>query len=243
MDWLLDLVRAERVTLEYSLRLLLSLVVGGVIGLERERSNQAAGLRTHVLISLGSSLIMIVSLTMVAAGAPPEGAGATVTLRGGDPGRIAAQVVSGVGFIGAGTIMRFGGSVRGLTTAASIWIAAALGLSIGGGLYFVSAVGTAIALFTLTTLNRVEKRMFPDRTYKMLEVNVRDKRISTDAIIPILRKHRIQVSNVDVTQAIEKQTVKMRFLVKIAEDTDLRALYDEINEIDNVYQVKLEQPS
>ena len=242
MDWLLDLVRAERVTLEYSLRLLLSLVVGGVIGLERERSNQAAGLRTHVLISLGSSLIMIVSLTMVAAGVPPEGVAAG-TLRGGDPGRIAAQVVSGVGFIGAGTIMRFGGSVRGLTTAASIWIAAALGLSIGGGLYFVSAVGTAIALFTLTTLNRVEKRMFPDRTYKMLEVNVRDKRISTDAIIPILRKHRIQVSNVDVTQAIEKQTVKMRFLVKIAEDTDLRALYDEINEIDNVYQVKLEQPS
>lgn len=224
--------------LEYSLRLVLTLLVGGAIGLERERSNQAAGLRTHILIGLGACSLMILSSSMAQNG---TGDG-LFAVRGGDPGRIAAQVVSGIGFIGAGTIMRFGGSVRGLTTAASIWIVAALGLVIGGGLYVIAGVATVIVLFTLTVLNRLERRMFPDRAFKVLEVNVRGTRITTDAVLPILRKHRIRISNIDVAQALEKQTVKMKFLVKIGDDTDLRGLYEDLNTIEQVYQVKLEQP-
>ena len=230
MDW--------AVQLEYSLRLVLTLLVGGAIGLERERSNQAAGLRTHILISLGACSLMILSSSMAQNG----GGDGLIAVRGGDPGRIAAQVVSGIGFIGAGTIMRFGGSVRGLTTAASIWIVAALGLVIGGGLYVIAGVATVIVLFTLTILNRFERRMFPDRAYKVLEINVRGTRITTDAVLPILRKHRIHVSNIDVAQALEKQTVKMKFLIKIADETDLRGLYEDLNTIEQVYQVKLEQP-
>ncbi len=243
MSWFQELLNSEQFVLEYALRLFLTLLVGGAIGLERERSNQAAGLRTHILISLGAAVLMILSMSMAAG---PDGAGDAQALtlgRGGDPGRIAAQVVSGIGFIGAGTIMRFGGSVRGLTTAASIWIAAALGLTIGGGLYFVAATGTLITLFALTFLSKVERRMFPDRAFKTLEVNIRDTKITTDVVLPILRKHGIHVSNIDVTQALEKQTVKMKFLVKIADTTNIQALYEDLNTIEQVYQVKLEQPS
>ncbi|TVR61859.1 MAG: MgtC/SapB family protein [Spirochaetaceae bacterium] len=215
--------------LEHLLQLALSLIAGGAIGLERERSNQPAGLRTHILIALGATLLMQLSRYIAL---PPTG---------GDPGRIAAQVVSGIGFLGAGAILRFGGNVKGLTTAASIWIVAALGLVIGGGLYLLATAATLLVLFTLTTLNQLEKRMFPDRSVKVLEVNLRDTRINTDTIVAILRRHGIHVSNIDVTQALEKKTVKMKFIVKIAEDTDLKALYDEINAVDTVYQVKLEQ--
>ncbi len=243
MDWIVDVGGWGEAALEYTVRLILTLVVGGAIGLERERSNQPAGLRTHILIAIGSSMLMMLSMEMAQTGGAPEATGALVLGRGGDPGRIAAQVVSGIGFIGAGTIMRFGGSVRGLTTAASIWIVAALGLVIGGGLYFVAAGGAIITLFTLTVLNRLERRLFPDRTYKVLEVNVRGTTIPTDIVLPIFRKHGIHVSNIDVTPALEKQTVKMKFLVKIAESTDLRKLYDELKTVEQVYQVKLEQPT
>ncbi len=229
MTWMTTVIPGAEFALEHLLQLVLSLIAGGAIGLERERSNQPAGLRTHILIALGATLLMQLSRYIAL---PPTG---------GDPGRIAAQVVSGIGFLGAGAILRFGGNVKGLTTAASIWIVAALGLVIGGGLYLLAAAATLLVLFTLTTLNRIEKRMFPDRSIKVLEVNLRDTRINTDTIVAILRKHGIHVSNIDVTQAIEKKTVKMKFIVKIAEDTDLKALYDELNSVDTVYQVKLEQ--
>ncbi len=229
MTWMTTVIPGAEFALEHLLQLVLSLIAGGAIGLERERSNQPAGLRTHILIALGATLLMQLSRYIAL---PPTG---------GDPGRIAAQVVSGIGFLGAGAILRFGGNVKGLTTAASIWIVAALGLVIGGGLYVLAAAATLLVLFTLTTLNRIEKRMFPDRSVKVLEVNLRDTRINTDTIVPILRKHGIHVSNIDVTQAIEKKTVKMKFIVKIAENTDLKALYDEIHAVETVYQVKLEQ--
>ncbi|NLN06375.1 MAG: MgtC/SapB family protein, partial [Firmicutes bacterium] len=104
---------------ELILRLFVSVLLGGLVGLERERHNRPAGLRTHILVCLGSALIMIVSF-----------AGFSGTFGfSGDPARIAAQVVSGIGFLGAGTILRQGGFVRGLTTAASLWVVAAVGLS------------------------------------------------------------------------------------------------------------------
>lgn len=230
MQWFVDLFNSQKTVLEYALRLVLSLIAGGAIGLERERNSKGAGLRTHILIAVGSTLLMLLSITVATK------AGSA------DPGRIAAQVVSGIGFIGAGTIMRFGGNVRGLTTAASIWIVAALGLAIGGGLYFLALVAVLLTLFTLTVLHQIERHIFTDRTYKVLEVNMSGTKISSDAIMSILEAHGIHVRNVDVTQAIQKKTVKMKFLIKIADEADLKELYTEINTVKNVIQVKLEQP-
>ena len=121
--------------LEMILRVLLAAVLGAAIGYERERHGKAAGLRDHILISVGAALFTIASILGFGAGA--------------DPARIAAGIVAGVGFIGAGVIFRGGEGVAGITTAASIWVAAAIGLAVGAGLYLISAMATAITVGTL----------------------------------------------------------------------------------------------
>jgi putative Mg2+ transporter-C (MgtC) family protein len=128
---------AHALQLELSLRLVVAFVVGGIVGIERERRAKAAGLRTHMLVSGGSAIFTVASLTLFSGGST------------GDRGRVAAQIVTGVGFLGAGAIIRSGASVSGLTTSATIWVAAGLGMLAGGGAYalaVVSAVLTIIAL-------------------------------------------------------------------------------------------------
>ncbi len=129
-------------------RLLLAVALAGVLGSEREIAGQAAGLRTHVLVSLGAACFTLVSLLgFIGYG--------TVQ----DPGRVAAQVVTGVGFLGAGAIWRSGVSVRGLTTAASIWMAAAVGMLAGSGLYLIATGATVLAWLTLYAVKRLEQRL------------------------------------------------------------------------------------
>jgi putative Mg2+ transporter-C (MgtC) family protein len=130
------------VQLELVLRLGLSVALGAVIGLERERDRQAAGLRTHILVTLGATLFTIVS----AYGFSGPSA---------DPTRIAAQIVTGIGFIGAGAILHHRGSVHGLTTAASLWAVAAIGMAAGAGLYPMAIASTGIVLVVLWLLDRV----------------------------------------------------------------------------------------
>ncbi|MEJ5190181.1 MAG: MgtC/SapB family protein, partial [Breznakiellaceae bacterium] len=117
--------------LDITLRLALSFIAGGIVGFERTSRHQVAGLRTHILICVGSTLLMLLSLWI-----PEQFLG----LKSGDPGRIAAQVVSGIGFLGAGAIMRLGNNVKGLTTAASLWLIAAVGLALGAGFYLAAGL-------------------------------------------------------------------------------------------------------
>ena len=131
------------------LRLVLSVVFGGLVGIEREVHGRAAGLRTHILVSLGSALFMITSLLV---GASYGHLGSV------DPSRIAAGVVTGIGFLGAGAIIRFGISIRGLTTAASIWAVAAIGLAVGAGLYIAAGTATLLVVVVLF-LSRLEEKM------------------------------------------------------------------------------------
>jgi putative Mg2+ transporter-C (MgtC) family protein len=136
------------------LKLALSILFGGIIGLEREISGKPAGLRTNILICLGSALLMDVSIRV----------GVTVDgTRVGDPARLAAQVVSGIGFLGAGTIMQARGAVLGLTTAATIWVVAAIGLTVGSGMYLEACGATILVAFVLFGLGRVERRLLAAR--------------------------------------------------------------------------------
>jgi putative Mg2+ transporter-C (MgtC) family protein len=126
------------------LRLLLATLIGGIIGLQREMRGKVAGLRTLILVSLGSCLFMLISIRLFEA------------YSGVDPSRIVAQVVIGIGFIGAGAVVRAKGAVIGLTTAASIWVTAACGLAVGGGLYLEGGLVAFITLLVLEFLSRVE---------------------------------------------------------------------------------------
>ena len=142
---------------EIALRLSIATLLSGLVGFDRERNESSAGLRTHALVGMSSCLLMIASAFGFAdiLGTPH------VTL---DPSRVAAQVVTGIGFLGAGTIMARGSFVRGLTTAASVWSVAAIGLAVGGGLYVAATFATVLALALLALLRPVERRM--DRRWR-----------------------------------------------------------------------------
>lgn len=136
-------------------RLFCALVIGVLIGIDRELTRRPAGLRTHMLVALGACVVMIIGQLVFAEYSP---LGATP-----DPARMAAQVVAGVGFLGAGTILREGNSVRGLTTAASLWAVACLGMAVGGGYYAVGLFGTIFMLVTLVVFDWLQKIMMKDR--------------------------------------------------------------------------------
>jgi putative Mg2+ transporter-C (MgtC) family protein len=138
-------------------QLVLAILLGGAIGLERESRGRPAGLRTHILVCLGATIIMIASTRMaIITQVLPSASRIQV-----DPGRIAAGIVTGIGFLGAGAIIRIGDLVRGLTTAGCIWFVAALGITIGQGLYALAIVSTVFALAVLLALIQVEKRIQP----------------------------------------------------------------------------------
>ncbi len=132
--------------LQVLIRLSFAGILGGIIGFEREKHGRAAGFRTHILVSIGSALVMLTSLYMY------ELYGSKVPI---DPGRIAAGIVTGIGFLGAGTIIRSGATVRGLTTAASLWSIAGIGMAVGCGFYIAAMVATLLIFVTLFLLRRI----------------------------------------------------------------------------------------
>ncbi len=146
---------------EYVMRLVIALLIGGAIGLEREFKGKPAGMRTNMLICVGSCLIMILSIE-VARMAPTTS----------DPGRIAAQVVTGIGFLGAGTIIRSRFHVVGLTTAATIWALSALGLAIGAGYILLSAIVALLITITLIVIGYVENKLETKRSYHVVQITI-----------------------------------------------------------------------
>lgn len=143
-------------TLEFVLRIFVAAILGGAVGLEREYRDKAAGFRTHFLVALGSALFMIISAYGF------EGVLTNENMRL-DVSRIAAQVVSGIGFIGAGTIIFQKNAVRGLTTAAGVWVTAAIGLTCGAGMYLLAIISTALVLVGMEAFNYVLRLLNKDR--------------------------------------------------------------------------------
>lgn len=136
--------------LDLVIRLTVAVILGGIIGTERELQQEEAGLRTHTLVALGAATFTVISSHAFSELSP-------------DPTRIAAQIVTGVGFIGAGTILRLEGSIRGLSTAASLWAAGAIGMAAGAELYIVAAGATTLALIVLEVLERIEQAVLRSR--------------------------------------------------------------------------------
>jgi putative Mg2+ transporter-C (MgtC) family protein len=153
----MDLVASGILHYDFSLlgRLVLAAVLGGMLGFEREIHGRPAGFRTHLLVALGACLMMLVSEFFLS---KYNHLTSTSAIRI-DPGRVAAQIVTGIGFLGAGAIIKDGSAVRGLTTAACLWVAAGIGMAAGTGLYLLAVMVTGMSVGTLMFLKRVEKRM------------------------------------------------------------------------------------
>lgn len=182
---------------ESLIRLSLAFVLGGLIGWEREKNNRPAGFRTHILVAMSSCLAMLINYEVFE------------TFKGMtnlDPGRMGSYVISGIGFLGAGTIIREGASVKGLTTAASLWASACLGLSVGAGLYPISIFMTMTILFVLLVMNKVEFVMSRKRLSKKIiadndNVDTRDHDDSLEqsALYMDLLKEILNNENIEIT--------------------------------------------
>lgn len=180
--------------LDLTLRMVLAVVLGGLIGLEREWSNHAAGFRTHILVCIGATSIMLLSIY----GFSQFIAEPNVRT---DPARLAAQVISGIGFLGAGAILRNGPSISGLTTAASIWVVAAIGLSVGAGFYYPAALATFLVLVSLFLLNKWEKHLLRNRRNQEIIIKIYDRPGALGRIATKFGEQNIQIKNLSMEPA------------------------------------------
>ena len=214
------------------IRLGFGFLAGAVIGFERSSRRQVAGLRTHILIATGATLLMLLSI-YIPQQLSPE--------RSGDPGRIAAQVVSGIGFLGAGAMIRLGNNIRGLTTAASLWFIAAVGLVIGAGMFVAAGAATALGLVTLMFLHKVERKIFPAQHFKLLEIFYKDNKSNTKSALDIIKKSGIEIQSEDVNQGSKVKGTKVRLLVRVPDKVDIAAIARSIKSSGQVKRVDIKE--
>ncbi len=184
----------------YITRLLIALVIGAAVGLEREFQGKAAGIRTNMLMCIGSCLIMIISIEV-----------ARMAGHAADPGRIAAQVVTGVGFLGAGTIIRSRFHVSGLTTAATIWVLSALGLAIGAGHILLAVVGAACITITLTLIKYLENAIAGIRPNHIIQLTLDARRGIIGTIIEEFTIMKIVSEALDVNRSGSSWTATFEY--------------------------------
>lgn len=205
------------------LRLIVSLVLGSLIGMERETHGRPAGLRTHVLVCMGSTLFTIASF-VIAGPQRPQGPI-------NDPGRIAAQIVTGIGFLGAGTIIHQGSIVRGLTTAASIWVVAAIGLAVGIGtptMMGVAVVTSLLVVITLYLMSKLDRYLVSSHGERYLTISTGADPDRLCAILQMLPKHDARARSIESLESDEQGVQVLRLRLRVGREFDEVALGSEL---------------
>lgn len=223
-----ELFSAEVNQINASFRLFVGLILGSVIGYERKRKGQMAGLRTFALISMGATLAMILSIYV-----------ADLFFIKGDPTRIAAQVVSGIGFLGAGAIIQMKGSVRGLTTAAGIWVTAAVGMVVGAGLYILAIFATVSVLFVLSWLEAYEQKNNFSWSTKVIRVKLRGIVTSTQVYTKTFEQFDVHVNDTYLTFDYENNYTLANFVVLTKEKTDFSELFVTLGNLNETLSITL----
>lgn len=214
-------------TTEMLLRLFLGLLIGGIIGFERQVHGRPAGFRTHILVCIASVLLMILSEHTAGSG----------FLRS-DPGRIAAGAITGIGFLGAGVVLKTGFSIQGLTTAACIWVVSAIGLAIGIGLYLPGIITFLITIFTLTLL-RVLERKVPKLTFRFLTIEA-DNGITEEEITSILEGYGASINNVNYeTRTTSHKESVFHITFAFYRRLSIKALADSLSDLPQVKRVSI----
>lgn len=195
---------------EVLIRLGLAVVLGGVIGWQREHKERAAGLRTHMLVCVGSCLLMIVSVyAFIGPGLP----------KGTDAAKVAAGVITGMGFLGAGTIIKQGPVVKGLTTAASLWMTSGIGLALGMALYVPALLTTVLALVVLIAIKFLDPFISGGKGPKMLDIVLAGTDKQLAKLMEFLNKSRISVDSVNITASLEDESI-LKLALKLPQDLD-----------------------
>jgi putative Mg2+ transporter-C (MgtC) family protein len=216
-------------------QLVLAILLGGAIGLERESRGRPAGLRTHILVCLGATIIMIASTRMaIISQVLPSASRIQV-----DPGRIAAGIVTGIGFLGAGAIIRIGDLVRGLTTAGCIWFVAALGITIGQGLYALAVVSTLLALAVLLALTQVEKRIQPVvyRTIVAVAPLPQSEALETGCCA-LFREQQIRVQDIVQRLSVAEDRAEITFKISVRQQLQSGNVLRAVSALPGVIEVR-----
>jgi len=217
--------------LEVGLRLLLAAVLGAVVGLERERQGQPAGLRTHTILAIGSTLAMTISINIAMQFRP--------LVPNGDPARLAAQVVSGIGFLGAGAILRYGTSIKGLTTATSLWTIAIVGLAVGAGHYISGVTATFLLLAILVLLNIIEKKFIRTYTTVSLSIEAHDRVGLLDEIKDMLKQEGKKVISTTVGRDLVNKTMSITIILKTLEEEPMESLVAGLSILEGIRSFRL----
>ncbi len=220
--------------LEIVFRLIAALAAGGLIGLERSHRGRPAGFRTHALVCLASSLLMLV--TVYESHWMPRDAAARVVL---DPTRLAQGIMTGIGFVGAGAIIKEGLTVRGLTTAASIWITAAIGILTGVGFYFAAVLGTVLTLGTLSAFRWIERRL-PTESYAVFMVRfAREAVMDEVALRQLIGEHDLDLHNLSYRLRGEVGQFEYRMVLRTLNPENLLKLSNTLNSRQGVLEYRI----
>jgi len=210
--------------LDLSARLIIAAILGALIGAEREYHGHPAGIRTHMLVALGSAIFTVLSI---------HGFGQEADASRVDPTRIAAQIVTGIGFLGAGAILKDGVVIRGLTTAASLWATAAVGLGAGAGEYVVAIVGAAVVLVSLWPINALVER-FRGSNVPDTQLRVQLERVDlVGRVSEILQAHRIEIGAI-TTQRLGKNAFQVDLTLRGRRTADITASLEALANADGV---------
>lgn len=215
------------------LRLVLAFIAGALIGLERESHSKPAGFRTYIIISLGACLLMLLSIYI-----PQTFTG--MDFKNGDPGRIAAGVVTGIGFLGAGAIMRFGLTVKGMTTAASIWAVAAVGMAIGAGFYVAALAAVLILLTVLHVLEILEDKLLGWTLIKRITVLGERKPGIFEDVKGVFEANDIKIYDWSMCERIEKSRIEYSAITKIGKSSDVQKLFEDLGALDGIREIRIE---
>lgn len=211
-------------------RLIISFILGGLIGVERQLRRRDAGMRTFTLICVGSAAAMLISIWI------PQ---TYTNFLNGDPGRIAAQVLTGIGFLGAGAIIQNRGSIQGLTTAACIWVVAVIGLAAGAGMFMAATVTTGATLFVLLSMEKLEKRMFLDGVNKILTITCSTSTPELKKIREIVQSKNIYIVSFSYENDYEKQISTITYKVNVKSKSSYSVLFAEIHNLGYITQIRL----
>lgn len=228
---------------EITIRLVIALVLGGIIGFEREQHNHAAGFRTNILVCVGACLMMLLSIY----GFSDFVNEWNVRV---DPARLAAAVITGVGFLGAGTILFTGKKISGLTTAASLWVVAAIGLAVGAGFYYASIAVTVMVILTLWLFNKLEQRFIRNRHEYRIHLICYDHIALLKTAQEKLNEHKatmqkLILSDADETEAEDevpdRKLIKLTMLVNVQrKQNDIVSLIHDLKQVEGVRWIEYE---
>ncbi|HNS08048.1 MAG TPA: MgtC/SapB family protein [Candidatus Ozemobacteraceae bacterium] len=216
---------------EIIFRLVCSALLGGLVGFEREMHSQPAGLRTHVILAIGSTIAMVLSINLAIK--------FHTVATNGDPERIAAQVISGIGFLGAGAIFRYGSGVKGLTTAASLWTTAIIGLAIGAGDLPLGIAATGLVLFVLVGLDIFEKKFLQGSSTRIVYIKGHDRPWFIREIKDLLTRFGISIKSVSFSKDMQNNLIEIESISKILLEQDMDKMIAEFSKIEGITSFKI----